>query len=263
MGAGRRPTAGAVVWLLMGVVALVFGVAAAWEIRGALDREREFRAAPECASVPVKASGCRWERSFTVREADTHRGERNSSPEAELVLPSGEPWEVTFPQADPVVSELEPGEKVVGVIWQGEIVEVRDDGGRRQRTSDSPVGWPEDRLGGAMICLSFGLAAFVGGAWPLFARGERRHVKAASVVRWHGVGMAGAAVLTLWAQSANDWPLWSIPAVWGPLALLALASMTAFVIAALREDLDDDVPPGPGPDATGTATVTASGSGHS
>ncbi|WP_190197494.1 hypothetical protein [Streptomyces djakartensis] len=182
----------------------------------------EFRAAPGCVSVPVKASGCRWEQRFTVRTADPHRGERNSSPEAESALPSGERRQVTFLRADPVVSELEPGEKAVGVIWQGQVVEVRDDGGRRQRTSDSPVGWPEDRLGGAMIRLSFGLPALIGGAWPLFARGDRRHGRAASVVRGHGVGMAGAAVLTLWAQSAGDWALWSVPAVWGPLALLAL-----------------------------------------
>lgn len=47
-------------------------------------------------------------------------------------------------------------------------------------------------------------------------------------------GRGGAATLALWAQAAGDWPLWSIPAVWGPLALLALASMTAFVIAAPR-----------------------------
>ncbi|MET9761258.1 hypothetical protein ABZ016_19720 [Streptomyces sp. NPDC006372] len=260
MGAGKRRAAGSVAWLLMGVLALAFGVASALEVRGALDREREFRSAPVCASVPVKASGCRWEQAFTVRGADTHRGERNAPPEAELVPPSGKPWEVTFLHADPVVSELAPGDKVVGLIWQGEVVEVRDDGDRRQRTSDSPVGWPEDRLGGALICFSFGLPAVVGGAWPLFARRDRRHAKAASVVRGHGVAMAGAALLTLWAQSANDWPLWSIPAIWGPLALLALASMTAFAIAALRGDLDDDAPATPGtpdaaePDAPATAS---------
>ncbi|MGA5898659.1 hypothetical protein [Streptomyces venetus] len=247
----------------MGVLALVFGVASALEVRGALDREREFRAAPACASVPVKASGCRWEQEFTVRRADTHRGERNAPPEAELGPPSGKPWEVTFPHADPVLSELERGDEVVGLIWHGEVVEVRDDAGRRQRTSASPVGWPEDRLGGALICLSFGPLAVVGGVWPLFARGSRRHAKAASVVRGHGVGMAGAAVLTLWAQSANDWPLWSIPAIWGPLALLALASMTAFVIAALRGDLDGDTPDTPATPEAAEPGATAPASGHS
>ncbi|MEU0390755.1 hypothetical protein [Streptomyces chartreusis] len=257
MGSGRQQARGSVVWLLMGMATLVVGVVMALEVRGALDREREFRAAPACASVPVQASGCRWEQEFTVRTADTNRGKRNASPEAELLLPSGESWEVTFRQADPVVSELAPGEKVVGLIWHGRVVEVRDADGRRQQTSDGPVGWPEDRLGGALACFSFGLPAFVGGLWPLFARGDRRHAKAAVVVRWHGVCLAVAALFTLWAQAANGWPFWAIWAIWGPLALLGLASMTAFVIAALRGDMDDEAEPAPEPDPTAPA------SGHS
>ncbi|MGI5376879.1 hypothetical protein ACQEV2_22045 [Streptomyces sp. CA-251387] len=227
-------------WVLIAVVVLGVGVAMAFQVRGALEREREFRAAPACASVPVEATGCLWEQEFTVREVDTQRRKRREPPEAELVLPSGKPWEVTFPHTDPVVSEMEPGEKVVGLIWHGEVVEVRDADGRRQQTSSGPVGWPEDRLGGALACVSFGLAALVGGLWPLFVPGRRRHARAAAVVRWHGVGLGGTAILTLWAQAANDWPLWAIPAIWGPLALLILTSMVAFVLAALRGDLDDD-----------------------
>ncbi|MFF7312646.1 hypothetical protein [Streptomyces sp. NPDC008137] len=230
-----------VLWLLIAVAALVFGVASALQIREALEREREFRAAPACAAVPARAAGCVWEQEFTVREADTNRGERNASPEAELVLPSGKPWQVTFLRADPVVSGLEPDDKVVGLIWRGQVVEVRDADGRRQQTSDGPVGWPEDRLGGALACVSFGLAALVGGLWPLLSRGDRRHAKAGAVVRWHGVGLAAAAILTLWAQSANGWPMWAIPAIWGPLALVTLASATAFAIAAVRGDLGEAV----------------------
>ncbi|MEU1571353.1 hypothetical protein ABZ519_09380 [Streptomyces collinus] len=62
------------------------------------------------------------------------------------------------------------------------------------------------------------------------------------MVRWHGVALGGTAVLTLWAQAANDWPFWALPAIWGPLALLILASMTAFALGALRGDLDDGAP---------------------
>ncbi|MFC3350213.1 hypothetical protein ACFOOM_22855 [Streptomyces echinoruber] len=270
-------------WLLIAVVALVFGTATAFEVRGALERERAFRAAPVCSSVPVRASGCLWEQEFTVRKADPHRGERGESPEAELSPPSGKPWEVTFRQIDPVVSRMEPGDRVVGLIWHGQVVEVRDSAGRRQQTSFGPVEWPEDRLGGALACVSFGLAALVGGLWPLFAPGDRRHAAAAAAVRWHGVGMAAAAILTLWAQAANDWPMWAIPAIWGPLALLLLASTAAFVRAALRGDLDDgdlddgdlddgdldddasSAPPAPQAPTSPTGPpdgATASGSGH-
>jgi hypothetical protein len=196
----------------------------------------------------VKASGCLWEQKFTVRKADAHPGKR-ASPEAELLLPSGKPWEVTFLNTDPVVSEMEPGDKVVGLIWHGHVVEVRDAHGQRQQTSTGPLEWPEDRLGGALACISFGLTALVGGLWPLFVSGNRRHAAAGAVVRWHGLGMGVAAILTLWAQAANDWPLWAIPAIWGPLALLILASMVAFAIAALRGDLDDDTPSASDPEA--------------
>ncbi|MET7698055.1 hypothetical protein [Streptomyces sp. NPDC005485] len=227
-------------WVLIAVLALGVGVASAFQIRGALEREREFHAAPACASAPVKVSGCVWKQEFTVRRADMHNGDRGESPEADLLLPSGKPWHVTFLQTEPVMSGMEPDDKVVGLIWRGQVVEVRDTHGQRQQTSAGPVGWPEDRLGGALACLSFGLTALVGGLWPFFARGNRRHAKAATVMRWHGLGMGATAILTLWAQAANDWPLWSIPAIWGPLALLLLASMTAFVQAALRGELDDD-----------------------
>ncbi|MEU7722081.1 hypothetical protein [Streptomyces tibetensis] len=231
-----------VLWVLIAVVTLGVGAASAHEVRGALDREREYRGAPACAAAPVKASGCVWEQEFTVRSAAPNHGKRGGSPEAELVLPSGEPWEVTFLRTEPVMSEMAPDEKVVGVIWHGQIVEVRDGEGRRQQTSDGPVGWPEDRLGGALACISFGLAALVGGVWPLFARGEERRVTAAKMVRWHGVGLGATAILTLWAQAANGWPLWALPAIWGPIALLVLASMTAFALGALRGELDDDPP---------------------
>lgn len=171
-----------------------------------------------------------------------NRRTRGEAPEAKPVLPSGKPWEVTFRRSEPVMSEMEPGERVVGVIWHGRVVEVRDVEGRRQQTSDGPVGWPEDRPGGAPDCVSFGLAAIVGGVWPLFARGDERRATAAKRVRWHGVGLGATAILTLWAQDANDWPLWAVPAIWGPLALLILASMAAFAFGALRGEPDDDAP---------------------
>ncbi|GGX00873.1 hypothetical protein GCM10010383_33640 [Streptomyces lomondensis] len=232
-------------WLLFAVATLVVGVVSALQVRGALEREREFRAAPACASAPVRASACVWEQDFTVRTADMHRNDRYETPEAELTLPSGEPWHVTFRNTDPVLSEMAPGEKVVGLVWRGRVVEVRDAEGRSQPTSVGPQEWPADRLGGALACLSFGLPALVGWVWSVLARGDRRRAAAATVVRWHGVALGGTAILALWAQAANDWPLWAIPAIWGPLALLGLASMTAFTLAALRGELTDEAPATP------------------
>lgn len=78
MGLGEHKATGGVAWMLIAALALVLGVAMASEMRAALEREREFRAAVECASVPVKASGCLWKQEFTVGKADTHRGERRA-----------------------------------------------------------------------------------------------------------------------------------------------------------------------------------------
>ncbi|MFI8219059.1 hypothetical protein [Streptomyces sp. NPDC085932] len=231
-----------VVWLVLSAVALAVGVVSAVQVRGALERERAYEATPVCDAAPARAAQCRWEQEFTVRSAELNRGERHESPEAVLVPPSGSAWHVTFPTTEPVLSEAAPGERVVGVIWRGRLVEVRDAEGRRQQTADGPVGWPADRLGGALACLSFGLAGLVGVVWPLFRRGDRRHATAGQVVRWHGAVLGVLAILTLWARSANDWPLWAIPAIWGPLAVLGVASMTAFVLAALRGELSDPAP---------------------
>jgi hypothetical protein len=109
VGSAEQKRSPAGVWLLAAVVALAVGVAMVFLTRGALEREREFRAAPPCVSVPVKASECRWEQRFTVRSAHTHSGQRGKSPEAELSLPSGgEPWHVTFRQTGPVLSQVTP-----------------------------------------------------------------------------------------------------------------------------------------------------------
>ncbi|MDX3234490.1 hypothetical protein PV392_02055 [Streptomyces sp. ME03-5709C] len=236
-----RKWASAAVWLLTAVAALAVGVAMVFQTRGALEREREFRAAPPCASVPVEVSECRWEQRFTVRSADTHSGSRSQSPEAVLTPPSGEPWHVTFRQSGPVLSRSEAGDEVVGVVWRGRLVDLRDASGRWQETSDGPLEWPEDRLGGALAGLSFGVMGLVGTLWSLLAP-DPRHASAARAVRWHGAAMAVAALVALWVQAANDWPMWSIPAVWGPSALLLLASAGAFTVAGLRGELDADAP---------------------
>ncbi|THA58016.1 hypothetical protein [Streptomyces sp. A1136] len=225
---------------MIALVALLEGAVSALEVRGALEREREFRASPVCTSVPVEASACVWDQEFSVRRAEVHRNAKGKEPQAGLSLPNGKPWTVTFQDADPVVSEMEPGDAVVGVIWRGRIVEVRDADRRRQQTTFSPVGRPADRLGGVLTCISFGLTALVGSLWGLIRRRERRHARAAAMVRWHGVALGLTALLTLWAQANNDWPMWAIPVIWGPLALILLATSVASAVAALHSGVAVD-----------------------
>ncbi|MER5731273.1 hypothetical protein ABT084_23590 [Streptomyces sp. NPDC002138] len=236
----QKKTMQLAVWVVIALVALLAGVVSALEVRGALEREHEFRASPVCASVPVEASACVWDQEFSVRRADVHRSGKGDEPKAELALPNGKPWTVTFQDADPVVSKMEPGDAVHGVIWHGRVVEVRDADGRRQKTTFSPLGWPADRLGGALACVSFGLTALVGSLWGLIRRRDRRHALAAAAVRWHSVALGLTAFLTLWAQASRGWPIWAIPAIWGPIALILLATSVAFAVAALRSGVADD-----------------------
>lgn len=227
-----------VAWLAIALVGLLAGVASALEVSGALEREREYRASPACASVPVTASACVWEQAFTVRESDTHEDDDEKEPAATLLLPNGKPWNVAFRSTGPVLSHMRPGDSVVGVVWHGGIVEVRDADGRRQQTTFGPVGWPADRLGGALACISFGLVALVGSLWAIIKRHDRRHQRAAAMVRWHGFALGITALLTLGAQSNNNWPMWVIWAIWGPLALMLFATMVASAIAALRSNVE-------------------------
>ncbi|MFB7983984.1 PH domain-containing protein [Streptomyces vinaceus] len=227
--AGRIAT-----WLAIALVALFAGVMSAMEVSGALEREREYRTSPVCASAPTTASACVWEQAFTVRESATNKGAKGKEPTATLLLPNGKPWKVTFRNTDPVLSRMRPGDPVVGVVWHGGIVEVRDPDGLRQQTTLGPVGWPADRAGGALALISFGLVAFVGSLWAVVKRHEPRHQRAAAMVRWHGAALGVAAILTLWAQSNNNWPMGALWAIWGPLALILLATMAASAIAALH-----------------------------
>lgn len=136
-----------VVWLATALLGLLVGVASALEVGGALERDREYRASPVCTSAPVTASACVWEQSFSVRDSDTNTDERGKAPAATLLLPSGKPWEVSFRNTGPVLSQMRPGDAVVGLVWRGGIVEVRDADGRRQQTAYGPSEWPADRLG--------------------------------------------------------------------------------------------------------------------
>ncbi len=224
--------------LLFAVMILAAGVASALQIREALKREREFQAASACAAAPMRESGCLWRQEFTVGGVDK-RVTRTRSPKAELVTPSGELWKVSFSDTGPVLSRLEPGAKVVGVIWHGQVVEVVN-GDMRQQTLDGPVGWPADRVGGALALIPAGLAGLAGGLWSLFPGVEPRRRRVSVIMQAHGFVLGAAGFVAIMVQHLAGWPVWAIPAVWGPLAFAVLASMVAFVRAVLRGDLDDD-----------------------
>lgn len=220
-------------WLMSALAALAVGAVMVSEFRSAWAEAAAYRAAPVCTTAPVGAEDCRWRETFTVRSVDLHRGSKSESPETELRLSSGESRRVVFPNANPVVSGLEPHDKVVAVVWRGAVVDVRDTDGAHQETRESPVGWSTDRLGGALAFLSFGAAALVGGLWSTFAR-DRRHDEAGRMVCLHGIGLGATALLILWTQSANEWPARTLPIAWAVVATLILANTVGFVRAALR-----------------------------
>ncbi|MEU6314006.1 PH domain-containing protein [Streptomyces sp. NPDC047014] len=223
------------IWLATALLGLMVAVVAGPKAGEAWEREQEFRASPVCASVPLTASRCLWEQAYTVRESMPHGGERQKEPAATLLLPDGAPRNVTFFDSDPVLSRMRPGDAVVGLVWHGDVVEVRDAEGRRQETMYGPVDMAETELGAALTGGSFGLLALVGSVWAIVGGRERRHERASAWVRWHGLALGGGALLATWAQLANGWPLWSIWVLWGPLAVVLLTTMTMTAVRALRE----------------------------
>lgn len=124
---------------------------------------------------------------------------------------------------------------------------------------------------GALAFISFGLIALVGSVWMIVKSGDRRHERAAAMVRWHGVALGVTALLTLWAQANNGWPLWAIGAIWGPIVLVLLATMVVSAIAALRSTVEgggpagglsarrDPAPPPPPPAGEGQAAPVGGG----
>ncbi|MCX4808581.1 hypothetical protein OG594_44580 [Streptomyces sp. NBC_01214] len=83
-------------WLAIALVGLFAGVMSAMEVSGALEREREYRASPVCASVPVTASACVWEQAFTVRER-RQRGRRWEGAGGDVAAPERQALECGVP----------------------------------------------------------------------------------------------------------------------------------------------------------------------
>ncbi|KUO10837.1 hypothetical protein [Streptomyces sp. DSM 15324] len=108
-----------------------------------LDRYRDYASAGPCAAgtSPREHEDCLREVVFTV-DATRIKGGKGAVYRATL---SGAPfWNgvLDFGDSGPLLSELEPGDRVTGTVWRGEIMSVSRDG-LLQASSDEPRDDPQ------------------------------------------------------------------------------------------------------------------------
>ncbi|MEU4653851.1 hypothetical protein AB0G32_07905 [Streptomyces sp. NPDC023723] len=226
-GPARQRLTGAALIVLAAAAALAGGYVFTTWLPADGTRYREYRAAGVChdrAVVPA-AEDCLRELAFTVEDTE----DRPKQKRATLRGPA--PFErvaVAFGDSEPVLAELDPGDRVTGTVWRGVVVRVAE-GDTRQETSDAP----RDEL---QMNAAFGTFAGLCAALAL-AFGTVRLVRPRrlGVLTWRPYGKwllitAGTAcgavgLITVW--TGLPWPL--VPSVCG-----AVVAVTAVF---LRRDL--------------------------
>ncbi|MEU8702097.1 hypothetical protein AB0C61_31415 [Streptomyces sp. NPDC048680] len=135
--------------LLVGGVLLVVSVLAAltcysafssWlpDSRGRLHAYRSAETCPARAVTP-RTEDCLREVAFTVEST------RNASRRIDATLLGPEPFprtRVSFGHSGPVLSGLEPKDRITGTVWRGLVVEIAQ-GDIRQESTDAPRDEPQ------------------------------------------------------------------------------------------------------------------------
>lgn len=104
-------------------------------------RLREYRTAETCPARTVipRSEDCLRELAFTVEST------RNASRQIDVTLLGPEPYPrrvVPFGHSGPVLSGLEPKDRITGTVWRGSVVEIAE-GDIRQVSADAPRDEPQ------------------------------------------------------------------------------------------------------------------------
>ncbi|WP_416982656.1 hypothetical protein [Streptomyces sp. T028] len=108
-----------------------------------MERYRDYANAESCAAgtSPQEYEDCLREVTFTVDRTKI-KGGRNGTYQATL---SGAPfWNgvLGFGDSTPLLERLEPGDRVTGTVWRGDIMSLSRDG-IRQKSGDEPRDEPQ------------------------------------------------------------------------------------------------------------------------
>jgi len=213
------------------------------------ERYRDYAAAEPC---PAGAAAKEWEDClrtvpFTVRDAavDGPKGSRYTT-----VVYGAPFWngELRFGDAGPLVERLEPGDRVTGTVWRGDVV-LLGKGDVRQSTSEEPRDDAQmtaavGSLAGLLAVLGAAFAvrrlAGPGGGRPSASRSFGRPLVLTAVIACFAVGY-----LALWLGL----PWWLVP----PLAVAVVAGV-AWLLRRYRRPSTDPLGPvldAPEPDLRG------------
>ncbi|QKG23387.1 hypothetical protein [Actinomadura verrucosospora] len=209
-----RHRIGAAVVLLSGTALVLIGVL--MSVRIAPDGVRDlhaYEAAPRCAAAPSEPAECRWTEPFTVTGIHL-TGKRGDSDRAYLTSADGTRWKTAYANRNPLLGDLEKGDRVTGTVWRGLLTEISR-GGTSQRTQDAPADMRARVLILALIVVPSGLLTAVAGAWRL-VRSHPTTGMAATL----GLGCAlfGAG---LFSPVIGGESLAGVAAVWLPVAVVS------------------------------------------
>ncbi|MEV7121104.1 hypothetical protein [Kitasatospora griseola] len=207
---------------LLAAALMVPAAAAAWFLFTVVlpyeaDRYRSYTAAVPCPAGSPSRPGeeCVRAVTFTVSRTVVRHGGRGAKFRATL---DGTPFwrgEVPFGDAGPVLEELEPGDRVDGTVWHGQVMRVQRNG-ETQATADEPRDESQFTAGvGTFAAL---LAVFAATLGVLQFIGRPCTV---ALARWIAfttfLACAAPAVLAF----STGLPWWTVPAAAVPTALFA------------------------------------------
>lgn len=182
------------------------------------------------AAKPCPAPDCLQDLTFTVGSTVVKSAGRSTRYEATLDR-DGSPTrhrKVRFGDSEPLLERLQPGDRVVGTVWRGDIVAIAQDG-VRQPTSDEPRDEPQ-------ITAAFGTGAGLFAALLLglglvrLARPRHR-----APYTWRGFGRPLAVLLAIVCVALGFSAFWTGLPWWTvPTATTAILTYTAWQVARYR-----------------------------
>ena len=144
----------AVVFGVMGLAELILCPILAYQWRGSVRSEAQYKTATPCAGLGQ--GGCRREIESVVRDTHYQHVRNKTTHYVSLLMPSSDlngDIPVWWDTDHSLYSLLKPGDKVTAEEWEGQIVAIRDATGSTLRTEYDPT-YKREGLATALIVIS-------------------------------------------------------------------------------------------------------------
>jgi hypothetical protein len=216
---------GAALFMASVVPALICSLVFTTWLPSQVERYRDYVAAEPCTAVRAAQpwEDCLRAVPFLVEDVKITR----KRSEGYLAFLDGSPFwngRVEFGGADPLLEQLEPGDRVTGTVWRGDVT-VLARGSLRQSTSEEPRDEAQmtaavGTIPGLLAALGFGFGARrlagLGGRGPYTWRSFGKPLFVTLLIACFAVGF-----LALWLGV----PWWTVP----PVAVLAVVGVAGLL----------------------------------